>query len=755
MAAEGATLRAALWAGPLPDPVAPARALADRIAAGSDYPPVRDGLRALAGHGLPLAPALGAALARWPWSIDLALVALAADEPDALDELAARVRHAGRRHAALARALWDRGRVDQALALLRRVDRGCETWAEDRACLAEMLWHLGRDPEAQAEADTLAPRLPPAAAARLRLTGAWLSGGGNGLAGALARTPLPDDPGLWAHLLHLWLTERDLPRARAALNRLASLRPPGSPETMLDRARLALDAEDAPAARAHLASLPAEAPADWPARRHILHLRTRIAEAEDAPDPAPLLAEATAHARAALRLVPGHAVLRGLWLGLRERRGDWDGLAQDLRDDPTPEARATLARLGWPRPESPAPPASPQVMAEHARRTGALWLEAGDPGAALAVVSGVVASGLVRARLAEIAAEAHLWLRRPERAGAVLAPALAARPAQMGLWLQLARARFLAGDFAAAEAALARFRRLKTRQTGHAPPPDLRDRITADALDSGHTLPASEPAEAARRRLGPALARHPGLAACWLARPGACPPFRPDPAAAIPRQGALYWQGPVPAPVARGVARWRAGLPGWQVTLFNATTARDWLAAHDPEGLAAFDRLDPPAARADLFRACWIARAGGLFVDSDEFPRDGIDGWLPGASAVMVLESGYGTVANNFLAAVPGLPLFAEFRARVLDRLAGVAQPYPWWDSGPAQLTAALAGALARRPRGWPGLRLLSQGEYCARITTNLPFPHKRGPDHWRAGRARGLPGGPRHGQIGHSGAPT
>lgn len=752
------TLRAALWAGPLPDPAAPAAALARALEAGTDYPEAQAALRALVRHGLPPEPALAMALARWPWSIDLALVALQAAPPAdgaALAQLAARVMAENRRHASLGRALAEAGQAARAVAHLQGIDRSAETWAADTACLAELLWHLDRPEEAAGHLAAARPHLPEAEAQRLALLGAWITGGAPGLAAAQDAAALPDASGLWSFVMGLWLAERDLPRARAALERLARLRPEGDPETLFDRARLALDAEDPQTARALLDSLPATPPADWPERRHVLHLRALIDLGDAAPDPAPLHAAALTHAEAAARVWPGNPVLQGLALAAAERAGDWDALvarAQAGLADPRRAASCLgqLARLGLPDPDHALPPTGPEAAAEQARIRAMLALEAGRPALALNLAAHRPASPQARARLAEPVAEAHLWARCPGPALTALEGALALKPGHMGMVLQYARAQFFAGGFAAAEAALARFRRLKTAQTGHPPQPDLRDLITADALASGADLPESEPAAESRARLGPLLPQHPGLAACWLARPGALPAFRPGSGAPIPPHAALYWEGPVPAPVARGLTRWRVCLPDWTVTLFDAAAARAWLEAHDPEGAAAFDHLADPAARADLFRACWLAQSGGLFVDSDEYPRAPLADRFAGASCVIVLESGYGTAANNFLAAAPGLALIAAFRARILRRLAQTPAPYAWWDSGPAQLTATLAGALVKTPEGPDGLRILSQAEYCARVTTNLPFPHKRRPDHWRQrGAGNGiLPPSPEHGQI-------
>ena len=148
------------------------------------------------------------------------------------------------------------------------------------------------------------------------------------------------------------------------------------------------------------------------------------------------------------------------------------------------------------------------------------------------------------------------------------------------------------------------------------------------------------------------------------------------------------------------------------------------MATHAPGLTALFDRQRLPATRADLFRVALMAQAGGVFADLDEYPRAGIDDWLTGARAVLVIEEGHGTLANNFLAAIPGLPLFVRLQTRIAEALEATDDPYPWWDSGPAQLTVEAVGE--------PGIRYLSQAEYDARVSTNLPFPHKVGPLHWR-----------------------
>lgn len=676
-----------LWAGPLADPEAPGRALA-RALPRLGYDAALARARALARFALPVD--LAALRARFPWSIDLAR--LSVETTGEIAPLRAAVTAQGRRFATLAQALWSLGRPDEALAVFR----DAETLdAEDRAVEAELRLLAGLP---------LAP-VPGPRGAHLSLLATWRHEGAAALARrvALEGPSLPLHPPLWSWLVETFVQERDFARARDALARFER-RAPGHPEAHALTIRLALESEDTARARRLLDAQGALAePWRWPARRHVQHLRCLADEiaAREVSDPAALRQAA----EAALRLFPRNAVLQGLHLTAREMTGDWDLLARDLDAHSDPRAAAhALIRIGLPEaalarldnaPEGP----PDEAVRTRLRRAEAL-LRLGRLDAARAALGPPPAAVPLAADHAYWAAEIAAAARDLPAAGAALAPALAHSPTRMGLILTAARVAFLGGDDAGAEAHLARFRTLKAAQTGAPPADDLRDLIVRDA---------------ARGQPGP------GLAARAFAR--AVPAFRPVPGPPIPPRIAHYWEGPRSAPLERSLRAW-AGL--FAQTTYDATSARDWLARHT-DLAPLFDRLAQPATRADLFRVALLAAEGGLFADLDEYPRAPVADWLDGAAAVLVVEEGHATIANNFLAARPGLALFTRLRDRIATTLARTPQPYPWWHSGPAPLTLE-----AHRDRDTPGLRFLAQPDYDARIATNLPFPHKRGPGHWR-----------------------
>ncbi|WP_417598311.1 glycosyltransferase [Pararhodobacter oceanensis] len=713
------SLARSLWSGPLSAPQAPAQDLAARIARGLDYPEALAALQGLARHGLPLNPALRDALSQWDWSIDLAQVALQAavsarvDPAPALAELQRRVEAQGRRFGVLAWAFWGLGRCDQARAVLADLDPKSDSYDPDRLARAELAILSGEAPEPLA--------LP--GALRLSLLHLWRDRGARALTQRYQTLHFgfSAHPPLWAWLIDAFITERDFTHARHAVERLRAAHPEGHAEVVAQRIRLAIEQNDPVTARRLLTKhLPADTPWTWSERQHLQHLRCLLLEAAQAP----ILDYAAAyqHAFAAQRLYPENAALGGLWLTLREICEDWDGLAAELMSDNrfAPDRASILARIG--RPDAAlrlteTPPPLPPDTALRLRLSRAQWhLRCGALAAATAELDPLPQDWPLRADHVYWAAEIALAKRDTEAARRALSPALSRHPTRLGLILSAARMEYFAGDFAAAQDHLQRFQQLKAIELGTPPKDDLRDMIVRDAAE----------AQTEKR----ATANSPGLAARHFALSPAAFLTPPEPAE-IPRQLWHYWEGPRSSGVSRGIETWAQLHQGFIQRVFDAQSAAAWLEQHAPDLAPVFARLSQPALRADLFRIALIAQEGGVFADLDEFPRAPVMPWLADARAVMVIEEGHGTIANNFLAALPALPLFTRLSARIAHRLTKTQTPYAWWDSGPAQLTLEVFAAQQSETER-AGLRFLTQAAYEQRISTNLPFVHKRSSDHWR-----------------------
>lgn len=725
-------LARALWHAPLPDPAAPGRALEAALEQGARHSDAVAQLRVLRRAALPAADAARKAAMHWPGSVDMGVLAVElAAEPvgdklarsRAVADLRARLaaRDAGR--APLAR-LWLRmGRFDLARAELA----GPQPHSDALFLRGWMALEAGEQEAAARDIAALHAQGDPSRASLLALRADWARRGAAGLK-AHARSLATASPGFLAELAALAIEGRDLAMAEAAA---AALRRSNGGDTRtlaLITAQLAL-AQDRPDAASHAlaAGFDPHAPWSWPAQAHRLWLRSGVQQAAGTALDDPRWRALAHHADAARRLHADDSGLLRIALRLQEVTSDWGTL--HLAFKALPDARGHVAaeallRLGRPgaalgalRRAARARPAPPpaEAMTRVRLRADAFALS-GRLECARTVMSAAAPGTRVQSR-AHALALVHLDLqqRMPEAAAAQLRQVVPCFPDDPRLAIAQARTAFFAGDLAAAAAHEARL-----PPAPHMQPEPPRRLLIADVLaPAGPTGSVGHAARSLLERVRSA------------ALP--CPPAAPSDGAPIPSQLLFYWQGPNCTAVLRSLRRWQALHPHHTLRCLDRQGARDWLADRALSApLALFDRLEQPAARADLLRLCLLWHEGGVWADVDEYPRLPVLPWLQGARGICVIEQGMGAVANSFIAAVPQLPLIGRALHHALHRLQTPgAVPNPWWQSGPAAMTLALAETLDA-PGEAAGLRVLDQRSYERRVATTLPLPHKRGPDHWR-----------------------
>lgn len=717
-----------LWMGRLTDIERPQAQLLEAMAAGLDYPEVLAAIECLHRHNLPRERALETACKAWDWSIDLLRLAVpvAKDTDAALEALYAKVRSANRRFGTVAWTAWSHGRKDLALRAVRILSPDSITFEQDRYARAELAI-LNGDP---------AEQLAGLPGLRLSLLHIWRQEGAAGLIAAFDRDAenWPDDPGLFAWVCDCFLQSVDFAHARAAQSRLERIAGPQNDQARALGIRIALDCECMTSAREKLDAIGnCDTPWIWPENRLVQHLRCEIGlrDLDDSSDYSDLLDFATK----ARQQYPNNHVLSGLWLTCVELSQDWDAVAKQLADvnlsyNTTASQRASmLARLGF----------DPQAfamldsdLASSEARTpddttylsiqkASVALKCGQLDQAALILGDPPQNWPAAGQHAYWTAEVALSARDLPKAAEALDAGLARGPTHMGLLLSAARLAFFQDQLEKAQDYHTRFRALKTAQLGHDPGDDLRDLIVADALEAKQT----------GRDATQSVAR----AAQFFARTQ--PRFAPSSTRTqIPKQIIHFWEGPNRPAVARGIKAWAERCPSLTQTVFSAAQALDWLRQNMPAAAQIFQRFESVAMRADLFRLVYLAQEGGVYADVDEYPRQDIGPWLDQAQGVFVIEEGFSTIANNFLAVIPNHPILLEAVELVLNQLAQVETPYAWWDSGPAQMTLAASRVLHRG--GCPtGTRFLSQAQYAQCVATNLPFPHKRTPTHWRRNARR------------------
>jgi len=166
---------------------------------------------------------------------------------------------------------------------------------------------------------------------------------------------------------------------------------------------------------------------------------------------------------------------------------------------------------------------------------------------------------------------------------------------------------------------------------------------------------------------------------------------------AIPKAIMQYWDmAEVPADVEALMRSWRQLHPGVSILLHNDTTARDFLAAEFPPGvLQAYVRAVEPAQKADIFRLAWLERHGGIYVDADNRCLQPVSTLLPAGATLVLYQEDLGTVANDFIAVVPGHPVISWALATAVTTLNRGDTDLVWLATGPGLMTRAVAQAVA------------------------------------------------------------
>ena len=742
-------LSRALWLAPLSEPAAPGRALHKAVLSGAGYARVASTLALLNRMALPtLAPAL-AAWERWPNSIDMARHVLdaspAADVDAALARLTEVVTRENRRRRVLADACWRLFRPRQGWQVLSDIDTASSTATDDILRRVEWAVVLGKFSQAETDLAWLEDQGPDPKIAAQRI---WLNYRRYGAAAVARQLEQMDTRAarVWASFFEIFMIESDHIRAPEVLARWRECPDAVSGALMRAERRLALEKTDGYIAQSMLEkSLDPDAPWLWGATDHVQWLR-----AGQLTGRAPV--ELLTHAQAACRVHPRNDGLSALERALREAVQDW----ADIEGNAPPpqkseralaQARAAL-RLGLPGGAARALSAlrrtaseMPVVAPIWSVRADAFLLAGRLSAAQAAQARGLssAANSVQRADAALKAAEIHLSKGALASARDAIREFDACFPDRLPLILFHARLAFAEGDFAKAARMHDRFNTLKRAQVPSHMATDVRDRIVSDACAAargdetafGLDIPV---ADTIARIGAERIVASPGLSACLLLREmwGGALQSKPGPKTHIPKVIAHYWQGPEGPAVPRSRNRWSALHPDFEIRSFDAETAAAWLQdAHGSQMRDRFIGLTQPALRADLFRICWLSTMGGVFADLDEYPRLPVTPWLEGSRAVVCVERGFGSIANNFIAIEPGHPICLrtlEFVNAMLDQ---TEQPYAWWHTGPAQWTRAVMAHRLAHPADQT-LRRLSQAEYDRRVSTNLPYPHKRGPDHWR-----------------------
>jgi mannosyltransferase OCH1-like enzyme len=212
---------------------------------------------------------------------------------------------------------------------------------------------------------------------------------------------------------------------------------------------------------------------------------------------------------------------------------------------------------------------------------------------------------------------------------------------------------------------------------------------------------------------------------------------RCDSPAAIPRCIVQYWDSPVlPSDVLPLTQSWRTFLPDYEYCLFDDQKAQDFILEHcSPDFLRAYRRARHPAQKSDLFRLAYLSVKGGFYVDIDDRCLGHLNKIVPKTSHFVSYQEPIGTIANNFLGAIPGHPVIrralelAEFALNRGDH------DTLWLSTGPGLLTRAFAQNFVESEDRAGFLRrnvVLEGWRYHSAVAAHCKVGYKRTNLHWR-----------------------
>lgn len=219
-----------------------------------------------------------------------------------------------------------------------------------------------------------------------------------------------------------------------------------------------------------------------------------------------------------------------------------------------------------------------------------------------------------------------------------------------------------------------------------------------------------------------------------LRRSGALAGTSADGDTPIPRRVAQFWdRHDPPADIRRLMASWN-GEEGFDYHLFDERTAEAFLRRNfDRDVVRAFRRGSHPAQRADIFRLAWLAKEGGLYADADDRRLAPFAALVADGASLIAYQENYGTIANNFLAAIPGHPVIVRALALATTAINRGDKDFVWLSTGPGLITRAMAQVIAEDEDDGAaqGLLVRELHEMRQRVEIHCPVDYKSTAAHW------------------------
>jgi tetratricopeptide (TPR) repeat protein len=204
----------------------------------------------------------------------------------------------------------------------------------------------------------------------------------------------------------------------------------------------------------------------------------------------------------------------------------------------------------------------------------------------------------------------------------------------------------------------------------------------------------------------------------------------------IPKRIIQYWDAAKPPQeVLELMQQWHDNHPDFEYLRFDDRSAQKFLSDHAfRDALQAYRHARQPAQRADIFRLAYLSTYGGFYADVDDRCVAHLGSFVPSSSKFAALQESFGTLGNNFLAAMPEHPVIRLALECGTDAINRGDVDVLWLSTGPGLLTRAFAHVFASGDYTSAesfAATIFDQGYLTRYIGLHYPLRYKTTERHW------------------------
>jgi hypothetical protein len=168
----------------------------------------------------------------------------------------------------------------------------------------------------------------------------------------------------------------------------------------------------------------------------------------------------------------------------------------------------------------------------------------------------------------------------------------------------------------------------------------------------------------------------------------------------------------LPPRIRQATQSWISRNPEYDYRFHDDAACRDLIATHfDTDVLAAYDRLENGAFRADLWRYCQLHVTGGVYADIDTICRMSLSDLLQPEDRFVSARAGNlpHAIYNGFICTVPAHPFLQAAIERAVQQVLRRGRIDGYMATGPWNLGVAVNRCLGRAEKapyqpGWTGM---------------------------------------------------